>query len=186
MRRLYELFVLGELMTGEKHGYMLQEVLKNAVGLGRKISSGTLYPLLMRMMEKGWIRLREVEETKGGRTKKIYEITHSGQDRFQQLMAEPFDMVIDAEAQGTLRFKMVYFQYVKKEVRLACLKQYLHILEQNLEHVSQFESFLNTEKPEPEKQRVQLLRVFDFRKRLGEVELHWIKEEIERVQAQQD
>lgn len=183
---MYELFVLGELMTGEKHGYMLQDVLKNAVGMGRRISSGTLYPLLSRMMENGWINLREEEETKGGRMKKIYEITSSGVERFQCLMAEPPDSVMDSDIQSTFRFKMVYFQYVGKEVRLACLNQYLHILEQNLYHVSQFESRLIALKPEPEKQRVQLLRVFDHRKRLGEVEIQWVKEEIKRVSAEQD
>ncbi|MFD1956952.1 PadR family transcriptional regulator [Paenibacillus thailandensis] len=178
---MYELFVLGELMTGEKHGYMLQDVLKNAVGTGRKISSGTLYPLLARMTENGWINLREEEETKGGRTKKIYEITRSGRERFQSLMAEPFDPPMDADTQNTLRFKMVYFQYVDKEVRLACLNQYLHLLEQNLKHVKQFEFHLQTFKPEPEKQRIQLLRVFEHRKLLGETEMEWIKQEIERV-----
>jgi len=183
---LYELFVLGELMTGEKHGYMLQDVLKNAVGQGRKISSGTLYPLLSRMVEAGWIRLREEEETAGGRTKKIYEITPSGEERFQRLMAEPFDPVYDADTQNTLRFKMVYFRYVPKEVRLACLNQYLRLLEQSLAHVSRFEAYLLDERPEPEKQRVQLLRTFDHRKRLGEVEAEWIREEIERVREQQD
>ncbi|TMV49674.1 PadR family transcriptional regulator [Paenibacillus mesophilus] len=183
---MYELFVLGELMTGEKHGYMLQDVLKNAVGLGRKISSGTLYPLLSRMTDDGWIKLRVEEETAGGRTRKIYEITEAGRDRFRMLMAEPLDPIPDAETQSTFRFKMVYFQYVDKEVRLACLKQYLHILEQSLRHVSQFESYMLLHQPEPEKQRIQLLRVFDHRKRLGEVEIEWMKEEIERVRTQQD
>lgn len=172
-------------MTGEKHGYMLQDVLKNAVGLGRKISSGTLYPLLSRMMDDGWIKLRVEEETKGGRTRKIYEITEAGCDRFRMLMAEPLDPILDAETQSTFRFKMVYFQYVDKGVRLACLKQYLHILELSFRHVSQFESYLLLQKPEPEKQRIQLLRVFDHRKRLGQIEIEWVKEEIERVRTQQ-
>lgn len=183
---MYELFVLGELMADEKHGYMLQDVLKNAVGLGRKISSGTLYPLLSRMTDGGWIHLRVEEETAGGRVRKIYEITGRGRERFRQLMAEPLDSAPDPETQNMFRLKMVYFQYVDKGVRLACLEQYLHILEQSFMHVSQFEAHLLWQKPEPEKQRVQLLRVFDFRKRVCEVELQWIKEEIERVKAQQD
>jgi hypothetical protein len=81
---------------------------------------------------------------------------------------------------------MVYFQYVAKEVRLACLDQYLQILERNFKYVSDFESYLLSHKPEPERQRVQLLRVFDHRKRLGEVEIQWVKDEIDRVKAQQD
>lgn len=183
---MYELFVLGELMTGEKHGYMLQDVLKNAVGLGRKISSGTLYPLLSRMMESGRIRLRVEEETAGGRTRKIYAITGAGRDRFRQLMEEPLDPAPDAETQSLFRFKMVYFQYVDKKVRLACLNDYLRLVEQSYRDVSRFESALLRQRPEPEKQRVQLLRVFDHRKRLGEAEMRWIREEIERVEGQPD
>ncbi|MFB5267537.1 PadR family transcriptional regulator [Paenibacillus enshidis] len=183
---MYELFILGELMTGEKHGYMLQDVLKNSVGLGRKISSGTLYPLLSRMTDAGWIHLRVEEETKGGRTRKIYGITEAGTERFVELMAAPFDSDWDIETQYTFRFKMVYFQYVTKEIRMECLNQYMRLLMKNLKTVSDFEYYLLANKPEPEKQRVQLLRVFDHRKRLAETEIQWIKEEIERVQAQKN
>ncbi|WP_028610091.1 hypothetical protein [Paenibacillus harenae] len=56
----------------------------------------------------------------------------------------------------------------------------------SLRFLAQFESNLITRKPEPEKQRLQLLRVFDHRKRLGEVEMQWIKDEIERVKTQPD
>ncbi|WP_019537114.1 PadR family transcriptional regulator [Paenibacillus ginsengihumi] len=185
---MYELFVLAELMTGEKHGYVLQDILKNSVGLGRKISSGTLYPLLLRMMETGWIRLRMEEETKGGRTKKIYAITDAGREQFQQLMKEPLDPNMDAlaETETIVRYKMVYFQYVDKEVRISCLKQYLQLLEKSQRHVLDSESYLLTHKPEPEKQRVQLLRVFDLHKRTGEVKLRWVREELARIEAEED
>ncbi|RIX46570.1 PadR family transcriptional regulator [Paenibacillus nanensis] len=183
---MYELFVLGELMTGEKHGYMLQDVLKNSVGMGRKISSGTLYPLLSRMTEEGWIRLRLEEETKGGRTKKIYEITEAGRIRFLQLMEKPLESSMDGETELIFRFKMVYFLYVDKTVRLNCLTQYLHIIEKNYRLLAGFESDLQSYKPEPERQRVQLLRALDHRKRLAEVDIAWVKEEIERVREEAD
>ncbi|WP_159883288.1 PadR family transcriptional regulator [Paenibacillus puerhi] len=183
---MYELFVLGELMTGKKHGYMLQDVLKNSVGLGRKLSSGTLYPLLTRMTEQGWITLLTEEETKGGRTKKIFDITEVGRDRFLQLMKKPFDSTLEGETELMLQFKLVYFQYVAKEVRLSSLEQYLLILEKNFKHITDFESALATYQPEPEKQRVQLLRALDRQARLREVDIQWIKEEIERVRTQPD
>lgn len=186
MYGLYELFVLGELMTGEKHGYMLQDVLKNALGQGRKISSGTLYPLLSRLTEQGCIQLRAEDETPGGRMKKIYRLTAAGRGRFRELMTEPLDALPDLERQQLFRFKLVYFQYVDKSVRLDCLRQYARLLEQSLLQTSQRESFLRWQKPEPEAQRVQLLRVFDHRKRLGEVELQWVKDELTRVEAERE
>ncbi|WP_208629858.1 hypothetical protein [Paenibacillus ferrarius] len=83
----------------------------------------------------------------------------------------------------TFRFKMVYFQYIVKENRPVCLELYLQILERNFKIVADFEWYLLQHKPEPEKQRVQLLWVFDHRKRMGEVEIQWMKEEIEKVRT---
>lgn len=48
---MYEIFVLGELMEMDKHGYLLQERLKRFVGPIRQISSGTLYPLISRLVD---------------------------------------------------------------------------------------------------------------------------------------
>lgn len=180
---MYELFVLGELMTGEKHGYMLQEILKNAAGPIRQISSGTLYPLLSRLVESGLINLRHEEESEGGRLRKVYELTPSGRDRFQQLMEQPLEY--NAETEQQINFKMVYFQYVSKDVRLACLQQYMQYLEQIRRYVIGFESQLISLKPDPEKQRIQLLRVFDHRKHVGAADIEWVKKEIERIEKEE-
>lgn len=180
---MYELFILGELTAGEKHGYVLQEILKNALGPFRQLSAGTLYPLLSRMVEKGLIRLRPDGGSAGGRQRKIYEITENGRERFQQLMKEPLDF--NAETEMLFHFKMVYFQYVAKEVRLACLEQYLKYLQYKMKHITDIEFFINMQKPEPEKQRVQLLRVLDRQKQIVAVDIEWVMNEIERVKTEQ-
>ncbi|CAG7654713.1 PadR family transcriptional regulator [Paenibacillus allorhizosphaerae] len=180
---MYELFVLGELMTGEKHGYMLQEILKNAAGPGRQISSGTLYPLLSRLVDSGQIHLRHEEESEGGRLRKVYALTEAGRVRFHELMEEPLESNTDTER--LINFKMVYFQYVTKDVRLACLKQYLNHLQTIRKYVKNFETQLISHKPEPAKQRNQLLRVFDHRLRVGEADIEWVTEEIERIEREE-
>lgn len=177
---MYELFVLGELMTGEKHGYILQEILKNTAGPIRQISSGTLYPLLSRLVKNGRINLRE--ESEGGRMRKIYELTEAGRERFQQLMEKPLEY--NAETERLFHFKMVYFQYVKKDVRLACLEQYLNYLQTIRNYVASFEAQIISQKPSPEKQRIQLLRVFDHRKHVGTADIEWITKEIDRIKKE--
>jgi DNA-binding PadR family transcriptional regulator len=183
MVEMYELFVLGELMTGEKHGYMLQEILKNTAGRSRQISSGTLYPLLSRLVENSLINLRLEEESKGGRLRKIYELTEAGHEQFQQLMEKPLDY--NAETEHLFHYKMVYFQYVTKDVRLACLEQYLKYLQYIQKHVTNFESQIISLKPSPEKQRIQLLRVFDHRKHVGAADMDWVTKEIERIKKEE-
>jgi len=179
---MYELFVLGELMTGEKHGYMLQAILKNAGGPFRQISSGTLYPLLSRMVENGWIHLTMDEVPASKRPRKIYQITDTGRIRFLELMEKPLEY--GADTTELFHYKMVYFRYVPKSVRLDCLNQYLKYLETNLKHVSDFESELMFYKPEPEQQRMQLLRVLDHRKRIGSADIEWVSAEIERLASE--
>ncbi|GAA0843302.1 PadR family transcriptional regulator [Paenibacillus glucanolyticus] len=181
---MYELFVLGELVTGDKHGYMLQEILKNAGGPYRQISSGTLYPLLSRMVDNGWIHLK-LDETGGGkRPRKIYQITDAGQQKFLELMEKPLEFNMDTEHH--FHFKMVYFRYVPKEIRLACLEQYLIYLETNLKHVTEFEAEITFYKPEPEKQRLQLMRVLDHRRQMGLTNIEWIRQEIEAVKSTEE
>jgi DNA-binding PadR family transcriptional regulator len=176
---MYDLFVLGELMTEDLHGYLLQERLGNAVGPIRQISSGTLYPLLSRLVENGWISLR-LEEQQSERPRKIYELTKSGRERFHQLMVSPLEHNADTEL--IFHFKMIYFQYVSKDVQLVCLKQYLDYIQINVQHVNSISSMI-TKKQLDENKRLQILRMLDHRRHIGLSELGWLTGEIERIKA---
>lgn len=44
---VYELFVLGELMTGPHYGYKLHEIIQRILGPFQRLSWGTLYPLIL-------------------------------------------------------------------------------------------------------------------------------------------
>ncbi|UFJ42601.1 PadR family transcriptional regulator [Brevibacillus humidisoli] len=180
---MYDLFVLGELMTEGTHGYVLQERLTHAVGPIRRISSGTLYPLLSRFVKKGWISLQLGGEQQRRRQRKIYELTTAGRERFLELMAEPIPISTDAELM--FHFKMAYFQYVTKEVQLACLKQYLEYLHVNLRYVNA-ESQMIRSKQIPEQKRIQLLRMFDHRRHVAEADIAWVRQEIDRIKTPSD
>ena len=57
-KSLYELFVLGRLMSQPFHGYLLRQLLGVAIGPTRQISWGVLYPLIRRLEEGGLIESR--------------------------------------------------------------------------------------------------------------------------------
>lgn len=82
-----ELFVLGELMEGPKTGYQLRFNLEGTLGGHRKVSFGTLYPLLDKLAAQDLITLTIDEND--GRNKKIATLTPAGKARFEQLMREP-------------------------------------------------------------------------------------------------
>lgn len=72
-------FILLSLAGGAKHGYaILKEV--DSLSEGRlRLSTGTLYGAIKRLLEDGWIR--QVEENlsnTNGRERKAYELTDKG------------------------------------------------------------------------------------------------------------
>lgn len=174
---MYELFVLGQLMEGDKHGYLLQERLKNAVGPVRQISAGTLYPLLSRMAKLGLILVRSEAATEGGRVKKLYRLTESGQFRFHELMDRPLEHTADT----TLLFhiKLAFFDYVSPETRLECLRQYRAFADHNLSYIIS-QIALMKKKDIPDQKRECLLRMLDHRRAIAEVDVQWVVEEIEK------
>ena len=54
-----------------------------------KLSSGTLYPLLHRLVQDGWlVRTSEEPSTSGGPTRRLYVLTGVGQRAATEVLAE--------------------------------------------------------------------------------------------------
>ncbi|MEG0283825.1 MAG: PadR family transcriptional regulator [Erysipelotrichales bacterium] len=81
-----ELFILGELMEGMQNGYQLRNALQTILGHNRKISFGTLYPLLNKLEKNGLIIIT-IDES--DRKRKDITITEAGRVRFIELMEQP-------------------------------------------------------------------------------------------------
>ena len=177
-KRMYELFVLGELSISAKHGYELQYMLKNTVGPIRQISNGTLYPLISKLVENGLInQLDDLQE--GGRSKKIYEVTESGKRRFVELMKEPLEYSTDIDLQ--LHLKMTFFGYVSQEIRMATMEQYMEYLQFNLKYIRELESQVNAKQEIPDAKKPEVLRIFGHRRIVTEAEIQWAINEIEHI-----
>lgn len=85
-RGTVELAVLCVLLTGEKYGYQIvQEISERSGGLF-SIPLGTLYPVLYRFSESGYISDRD--EIVGKRLRKYYKLTESGKSYYESLLEE--------------------------------------------------------------------------------------------------
>lgn len=79
-----DLMVLKSLDTlGPMHGYGLalriQQISDNAL----QLNQGTLYPALLRLEQKGWIR-SQMGESENRRRARFYELTKAGKKQLQQ------------------------------------------------------------------------------------------------------
>ena len=67
-----ELLILACVESGELHGYDLSRE--------TRLKSGTLYPQLMRLAERGWVEARWAEPAQPGRpARHMYRLTAEGQ-----------------------------------------------------------------------------------------------------------
>ena len=72
-----ELMVLSLLETRARHGYELRQMIETRSDGVLKFNAASLYPLLYRLEERGWIDGRWVEKA-GQRRRRYYQLTRDG------------------------------------------------------------------------------------------------------------
>ena len=72
-----ELLLLSVLEAGPRHGYELGKVIETLSGGRLVFHLDSLYPLLYRLEERGWIRGAWVEKA-GERRRRFYSLTSTG------------------------------------------------------------------------------------------------------------
>jgi DNA-binding PadR family transcriptional regulator len=175
--KVYELFVLGELMAGPHHGYLLHQILGKILGPFRKASWGALYPLLHRLEKEGLIvpdaptKRGEAEGNRGRRH--LYRITRAGRDRFHALMSEP----VPYKAYDTDLFtgKLGYFDYITIEQQKAILEHHRGYLRAHMDYIRQAleQVMAETDIPLEERQRIQWVN--EFRLSRFDAEIVWVE-----------
>lgn len=78
-----ELCVLSQLMQGDKYGYELTEQISAVMS----IAGGTLYPILRRLREDGYLTTYLVE-SESGPARKYYRLTDRGQEYYGSVKQE--------------------------------------------------------------------------------------------------
>jgi len=72
-----ELIVLSILEAGPRHGYEIGKLIETTSGGQLKFHVASLYPLLYRLEERGWLQGRWVEKS-GQRRRRSYILTREG------------------------------------------------------------------------------------------------------------
>jgi DNA-binding PadR family transcriptional regulator len=172
--KLYELVVLGELIGGPHHGYLLREILGKIFGPFRQMSWGALYPLIHRLEQQGLIALQASNVMSQGKRgqRNLYRITPAGRERFHALMVE--SVPYPAYDSDHFIAKLGYFDHITSEQQIAILhhhRGYLQAVEDylqtNLRHVMADEDI-------PEVERLRIKWVVEFRLSRVQAEMAWI------------
>lgn len=85
-----DLAILGRLMRGPSHGYELRKHVNMVMGYLHKVSFGSLYPALKRLLTSGYICDCGAGRTTlivGNRSRRVYHLTSSGQEHLTRELA---------------------------------------------------------------------------------------------------
>lgn len=82
-----ELAVLSVLETGSLHGYEIARRIDQQTRGELRFTLASLYPLLYRMEQRGWIR-GNWETSGSGRRRRVYRLTASGKKKLSPLRQE--------------------------------------------------------------------------------------------------
>jgi DNA-binding PadR family transcriptional regulator len=122
------LIILGTLMGGPFHGYLIAKIMQNILGPYGKLSKGRLYPLLLKLEEEGLIvaELLSQEPEPHPRShipSRSFRVTEAGRTRFHTLMMDTTSYL--GEYQRVFLQKVAYFSFLHPEERLHLIEHYI-------------------------------------------------------------
>ncbi len=179
---VYELFVLGELMVQPLHGYLLHQIVNLILGPFHRLSWGTLYPLIHRLEQAGFLtstaqQPREgVFQAKPGSSRKLYTLTEAGRARFLALMLDPGDYNPDYPDLFAMKFTKL--GYLTPAQRLAVLERYHTFLLTLRDHYRTVGSQVAQEPEIMEMERPYIVRWLEVRVGTLEQQLAWLDRQI--------
>jgi DNA-binding PadR family transcriptional regulator len=169
---MYELFILSKLLHRPMHGYLIQTILNFAVGPTRRISWGTLYPLIKRLEQNGYIVAVDADDD-DPRGKKRYRTTEAGRDRFIELMNDPGER--NAAAAELFRIKVGCFGHVDRELKLRVLADYRNQVKEIISHTISMTKQIEAESGLPSDETRFASLALDHQKTVSESELRWVE-----------
>lgn len=168
---MYELFILGKLMHRPMHGYLLQSIVNAAMGPFRQMSWGTLYPLLRRLEQAGWLAVQSGDSS-DGRGVKNYRTTPAGRARFRHLIRKTGDY--DSGYRDLFRVKLSNFGHLGKKDRRLILADYRAYLAGIAAHSEAMAKEVLNAAGLAERERPYVLKAIDHQAHLAKCELAWV------------
>lgn len=173
---MYDLLLLGSLITSDKTGYKLQKIVGSALQPMRKVSSGVLYPSLERLEKEGLVTSTIYED---GRKMKLWHITTKGVDRFIELMKEKIPS--DAKRNDMIHFKLRSLDSVDFTEQLRILDEFQLFIEKDLMFYQQAQAEMVDSQgrfPENAERFRILVEAYELDIQIAKTKLIWIKKQI--------
>jgi DNA-binding PadR family transcriptional regulator len=121
-----KIMLLGFLMSSSMTGYELKKKFSISFSFFSSLSYGSIYPVLKKMEQEGWITLK-VEIQDGSPNRKVYTITDAGRKVFLETLQSPFAL---ERPKNAFIARLFFFAYLTPEERLGTANQYLESIKE--------------------------------------------------------
>ena len=170
---MYELFILGKLMHRPMHGYLLQSIMNSALGPFRRVSWGTLYPLLRKLEQDGLISV-QAGKANDRRGTKNYRTTPRGRVRLFEIMRAVGDR--DGDYRDLFRVKLSNFGLIGDEERRSILADYGAFLAAIVAHSDAMSREVANASGLAVGERPYVLKAIDHQRYLAACEISWLEQ----------
>lgn len=143
-----QLIILGQLIEKPSHGYAIKQTLDCIIGTRKKISWGSLYPILGKLEKESLIKKLGSQQVSGP-TQKTYSITSKGRGHFLKLMAQ--SDYASGDGRVIFRFKLLFFDKVDKKIRIKIITDYKQYCQDNIKLVKHYLREIGKQGFSPEK-----------------------------------
>lgn len=174
---MYEILILGELLEEDKSGYVLGMILNHILGPGRKISNGTLHPILVKLVNCGDIEW--IVDTRDPRGTKMAHITEQGAAHFQELMKEP--VKDNARRDDIYRFKIAGLQQTDKETQISVLRDFRNVTQAKVDYFSKIIEHVSLLPDKPATNINWTVQTIDLDISLATTNLNWIDQQLNEL-----
>ena len=129
-----KLLLLGILRDHDMHGYQINEILTQDVGIGITLKKANAYKLLNQMAANGWITYREEQE--GNRPpRRVYAIAPQGEAEFQRLLRKSLVTYPTPQMPSVIAYN--YLGELPPEEADALLKERKEIVKQRFDQLEE-------------------------------------------------
>lgn len=175
---MYELFILSKLLHRPMHGYLIHTILNFAIGPSRRLSWGTLYPLIKKLERNGCIAAvdRSGDDPRG---KVRYRTTEAGRIRLLELINGGGGF--NAQAPEMFRIKLGCFGHLSRAARVAVMKDYRSRLDQIIAHSTAMIDRVETEPNLRSEEKTFALLALEHQKSGAEFEANWVDSLLRRA-----
>lgn len=153
------------------HGYLLQSIIEAALGPFRRLSWGTLYPLLERLKGAGWIAV-DGRGSEDGRGTKQYRTTATGRARFFELMRRTGDY--GNSYRELFRIKLSNFGHLERDDQRLILADYRAYLAKIATHSDAMAQEVLKAPGLAVAERPYVLEAIDHQRYLAHSEIAWV------------